>query len=165
MTRGLDKRNENNLPEDLMQKIMETQNEILKFIQTKSVKDDERDARIDKLADNNKFLMSERELTTGEYNALLRKRAGKVYKTFGDEAEKCYKGEKIFGYALKIINEKIRERARLARPMKSTQIRDYHEVMDAIDAITITQAEVENRIEAALLKREKNSGEWFKNNK
>lgn len=46
--------------------------------------------------------------------------------------------------------------------MKATQIRDYHDVMDAIDAIHISREEVQKLMDDELDKRENNKKKIWK---
>lgn len=139
-----------------LQQVADAQTTIMNILQVKSDKDEERDQKIDELTSDMGYLKKERELTTSEFNKLDNRRKAKVYEEFGDYAKGYYREEKIFGYALKLINKKVRQRARLARPMRATQIRDYHDVMDTIDAIHISKEEVKKLMDNELDERENN---------
>ncbi len=155
-------RNEDNNMMKAIKQVADAQTTILEMMQVKSDKDDERDEKINTLTNDVGYLKKDRELTTAEYNKFDKRRKAKVYEEFGDYADGFYRDEKIFGYALKLINKKVRQRARLARPMRATQIRDYHEVMDAIDAIHISEEEVKKIIDDELDDRENNKKKIWK---
>lgn len=155
-------RNEDDNMMKALQQVADAQTTIMNILQVKSEKDEERDQKIDSLTSDMGYLKKERELTTAEFNKFDNRRKAKVYEEFGDYANGYYREEKIFGYALKLINKKVRQRARLARPMSSTQIRDYHDVMDAIDAIHISREEVKKLMDDELDKRENNKSKIWK---
>lgn len=155
-------RNEDDNMMKAIKQVADAQATLLEMMQVKSEKDEERDQKIDTLTSDVGYIKKERELTTAEYNKFDNRRKAKVYEEFGEYADGYYRGEKIFGYALKLINKKVRQRARLARPMKSTQIRDYHDVMDAIDAIHISREEVQKLMDDELDKRENNKKKIWK---
>lgn len=137
-----------------LQQVADAQTTIMEILQVKSDKDEERDQKIDSLTSDVGYMKKERELTTSEFNKFDSRRKAKVYEEFGDYANGYYRDEKIFGYALKLINKKVRQRARLAKPMRSTHIRDYHDVMDAVDAIHISREEVKKLMDDELDNRE-----------
>lgn len=155
-------RNEDDNMMKALQQVADAQTTIMNILQVKSEKDEERDQKIDSLTSDMGYLKKERELTTAEFNKFDNRRKAKVYEEFGEYANGYYRDEKIFGYALKLINKKVRQRARLARPMSSTQIRDYHDVMDAIDAIHISREEVKKLMDDELDKRENNKNKIWK---
>lgn len=155
-------RNEDDNMMKALQQVADAQTTIMNILQVKSEKDEERDQKIDSLTSDVGYIKKERELTTAEYNKFDNRRKSKVYEEFGDYADGYYRGEKIFGYALKLINKKVRQRARLARPMKATQIRDYQDVMDAIDAIHLSREEVKKLMDDELDKRENNKKKIWK---
>jgi len=145
----------------VLEELANSQNTLIQLIQTKTDKDEERDQKIESISNDIDFFKSERELNTEEFGKLDDRRKAKVYELFGEEkANQNYRGEKVFGYVLRLINRKVRRRARLARPMKSTKIRDFHSVMDAIDEIYISKEEVEDYIDYTLEKRQANNREW-----
>lgn len=149
-------RNEEDNMMKALQQVADAQTTIMNILQVKSEKDEERDQKIDSLVSDVGYMKKERELTTAEYEKFDKRRKAKVYEMFGKDAEKFYRDEKIFGNVLEIINIKVRQRARLASPMKSTAIRDYQDVMDAIDAIQVSEEEVIQHIDKKLDKRENN---------
>lgn len=162
----------NNLPNNLLEQIMNTQNAILEFMQTtsktmqdKTDKDEERDQKIDVMGEDIKFLKYDNEISHTQWKKMDKRRKARVYEMFGKDADKRFKGIKVFGVVLVLQREKVRQRAELANPMNSTAVKDYQEVMDAFDAVEITREEVENEIEKRIANREKNNQEWFKNNK
>ncbi|WP_308652435.1 hypothetical protein [uncultured Anaerococcus sp.] len=161
MTKLPDKNQDDNMIKALQQ-VADAQTTIMNILQVKSEKDEERDQKIDTLTSDMGYLKQERELTTTEFALFDHRRKSKVYEMFGKDAEGSYRGEKIFGNVLDVINIKVRQRARLARPMKATQIRDYHDVMDAIDAIQVSEEEVRKYIDKKLDKREDNKKKIWK---
>ena len=159
---NLTPRNEDDNMMKALQQVADAQTTIMNILQVKSDKDEIRDQKIDSLTSDMDYFKKERELTTAEFNKFDNRRKAKVYEEFGDYANGYYRDEKIFGNALKLINKKVRQRARLASPMRSTEIRDYHDVMDAIDAIHISEEEVRQYIDEKLEKRENNKKKIWK---
>lgn len=149
-------RNEDDNMMKALQQVADAQTTIMNILQVKSEKDEERDQKLDSLASDVGYMKKERELTTTEYRKFDKRRKAKVYEMFGENAEGFYRDEKIFGNALEVINIKVRQRARLASPMKATEIRDYQDVMDAIDAIHVSEEEVKQHIDKKIEKREDN---------
>lgn len=155
-------RNEDDNMMKALQQVADAQTTIMNILQVKSEKDEERDQKIDSLVSDVGYMKKERELTTTEYKKFDKRRKAKVYEMFGKDAEGSYRDEKIFGNVLEVINIKVRQRARLASPMKSTEIRDYQDVMDAIDAIQVSEEEVRQHIDKKLDKRESNKNRIWK---
>lgn len=149
-------RNEDDNMMKALQQVADAQTTIINILQVKSEKDEERDQKLDSLASDVGYMKKERELTTTEYRKFDKRRKAKVYEMFGEDAEGFYRDEKIFGNVLEVINIKVRQRARLASPMKATEIRDYQDVMDAIDAIHVSEEEVRQHIDKKIEKREDN---------
>lgn len=159
---NLKPRNEDDSMMKALQQVADAQTTIMNILQVKSDKDEIRDQKIDLLTSDMDYFKKERELTTTEFKKFDKRRKAKVYELFGDDADGFYRNEKIFGNVLDLINIKVRQRARLASPMKSTEIRDYQDVMNAIDAIHISEEEVRRYIDEKLDKRENNKKKIWK---
>lgn len=155
------KKQENNqldLFEKLIKKLDENKNEMVEQFRLVNQGNNERDNRINKLEVKVLQITENSPITHGDYQLMdnLRKRV--MYELLDEYSESYYKGKKIFGFGLRIQSRKVRSRARLGAPMNQTLKRDYQDVMNAFESVTVTLEEIKTEIDD-LINRQQNAKE------